>query len=128
MNKMLSSILSLFATTVNWAVMVVISASSIVSESRLGLHKALKEMLVAMLKFDVWMMRISEITSGPDVRASGYGICSSAILKVSQADMLNSLVILESFIITPSTRVRDLIEVIEVLQAYKERLSHLQSS
>ncbi|PBL01992.1 hypothetical protein ARMGADRAFT_1005449 [Armillaria gallica] len=46
----------------------------------------------------------------------------------SQADVLNSLEILYSFIITPTTRVRDLIEVNKVLQAYKERLSHLQSS
>ncbi|PBK73134.1 hypothetical protein ARMSODRAFT_953605 [Armillaria solidipes] len=157
-NNILSFILNMFASTINWSIMVVISASTAISESRCwrdpmdvvgnlildafstfltmaGLYQILKEAFVALLKFDVWMVRdnirgqmyaIQAIGSIPAI-PQPFQMCTEGY-RSSQADILNSLEILYSFIITPSTRMRDLVEVNKVLQAYKERLSHLQNS
>ncbi|KAK0206039.1 hypothetical protein DFS33DRAFT_1272613 [Desarmillaria ectypa] len=144
--------------TVNWSITVIISASSVVSESRCwsdpmdvlwnlildalstfltmaGIYQILKDMLVAVHKFDVWILRdnirgqmyaIQAIGNVPTL-AQPFQMCTEGY-RSSQADILNSLEILESFIITPSTRIRDLVQVNEVLHAYKERLTHLQNS
>ncbi|KAK0498275.1 hypothetical protein EDD18DRAFT_1157011 [Armillaria luteobubalina] len=157
-NSILSFILNMFASTVNWSIMVVVSVSSAISESRCwrdpmevagdlildalstllamtGLYQILKEAFVALLKFDVWMLRDNIRGQMYAIQAIGnipaipqpFQMCTEGY-RSSQADILNSLEILYSFIITPSTRMRDLVEVNKVLQAYKERLSHLQNS
>ncbi|KAK0467817.1 uncharacterized protein EV420DRAFT_1501449 [Desarmillaria tabescens] len=158
MNRIHSFIMNMFTSTINWFIMVAISALSIVSHSKYwrnpmdvlgnlildalstfltmaGVYQFLKEMLVAVLSFEVWVMRdnirghmyaIKAIGNAPSL-PQPLQMCIEGY-RSSQADILNSLEILESFIITPSIRVRDLAEVNQVLQAYKERLTHLQNS